>query len=118
MREQVTAADCRSCGACCGAADEDEGAASVDATDRERMGQRRVQLYVLGSTTAAQWKRQRSGPCAGREALLCSALRGSLFERVSCAMYDVRPSVCRDFVPGSDRCLAVRRLMREAMHDG
>ena len=115
-REQVTAADCRSCGACCwGGEDSGDGIASVEPADRERMGPRRVRLHVLGEATAAAWKPQRLGVLAGHKALVCSALRGSLFSRVSCAVYAVRPEVCRRYEPGSRRCLDARRALREVI---
>jgi Fe-S-cluster containining protein len=101
--------NCQSCGACCGAGSEMEGAASVDQADMDRMGPARVHLYVLGTTTTAEWRRQRGGPLAGQEALVCSALRGDVFERVSCAMYESRPTVCRQFEAGSTGCHAARR---------
>jgi Fe-S-cluster containining protein len=35
--------------------------------------------------------------------------------RVSCRIYATRPKVCRDFKPGSKRCIAARREM-ESRH--
>lgn len=82
------------------------------------MGRRVVRLHVVEqhghAMTRSVWKQQRSGPVAGREALVCSALRGSLMSRVSCGVYDVRPQVCRGYQPGSRRCLEARRALREA----
>ena len=119
MREQVTAADCQSCGACCWAPrDDGDGIASVEPPEAATMGRRVVRLHVVEqhghAMTRSVWKQQRSGPVAGREALVCSALRGSLMSRVSCGVYDVRPQVCRGYQPGSRRCLEARRALREA----
>ncbi|MDN8032124.1 hypothetical protein QZN17_26515 [Burkholderia multivorans] len=32
----------------------------------------------------------------------CVALAGKIGQRVSCLVYEHRPSVCREFMPGSD----------------
>lgn len=39
----------------------------------------------------------------------CVALQGEVGARVRCAVYDQRPPVCRDVVPGDQRCLEARR---------
>ena len=38
----------------------------------------------------------------------CIALQGRLGEWVSCAIYDRRPSPCREVTPGDRHCLAAR----------
>ena len=45
----------------------------------------------------------------------CAALDGKLGERVSCTIYELRPSGCRAVVPGSKEC---RRDRRERGIDG
>jgi uncharacterized protein len=46
----------------------------------------------------------------------CSALRGRIGERVSCAIYEFRPAACREFAPlaavgrGDEACGEARRL--------
>jgi Fe-S-cluster containining protein len=39
----------------------------------------------------------------------CSALRGQIGVATSCAVYAVRPDVCRACLPGDDACLTARR---------
>ena len=39
----------------------------------------------------------------------CAALRGTVGESVSCACYQGRPRVCREFEPGEERCNEMRR---------
>jgi Fe-S-cluster containining protein len=39
----------------------------------------------------------------------CSALVGKLGSRAQCSVYQNRPLVCREFQPGSEDCLTVRR---------
>ncbi len=40
----------------------------------------------------------------------CVNLGGELGKRVGCSVYDVRPTACRDFEAGSDRCREYRRM--------
>lgn len=110
--------DCRECGACCWKpVDDAYGVATVLAMDKALMGARRVKLHVLNEETRAEWKLQRSGPLKGREALVCSALRGSLMSRCSCAIYTVRPLVCSSFAPGSRRCMEAREEVLELIEE-
>ncbi len=39
----------------------------------------------------------------------CVALEGTIGENVACRIYETRPSMCRHFEAGSDRCHALRR---------
>jgi len=39
----------------------------------------------------------------------CVALGGEIGIKVSCAVYDARPMVCREFVPGTQYCAQVRQ---------
>lgn len=39
----------------------------------------------------------------------CAALVGELGSRVQCSVYANRPLVCREFQPGSEDCIMVRR---------
>lgn len=39
----------------------------------------------------------------------CIALAGTVGEHVRCRIYEVRPQVCRDFVPGSACCIEAQR---------
>jgi len=38
----------------------------------------------------------------------CRALLGRVGERTACAIYDLRPEVCRDCMPGDDACAMAR----------
>jgi Fe-S-cluster containining protein len=38
----------------------------------------------------------------------CSALAGQVGSHTSCQVYDVRPEVCRDCLPGDPACLIAR----------
>ncbi|MDF1587312.1 YkgJ family cysteine cluster protein [Marinimicrococcus flavescens] len=86
--------DCRTCGACCSysrewprfALESDEALARIP----ERFTDRRLH-------------RMR---CDGER---CSALTGEVGVRTGCAVYEVRPDVCRECQPGDDACLMARR---------
>ena len=39
----------------------------------------------------------------------CSALVGTVGSGAQCSVYSARPLVCREFQPGSEDCLMVRR---------
>ena len=39
----------------------------------------------------------------------CAALAGELGNRAQCSVYANRPLVCREFQPGSEDCVTVRR---------
>lgn len=41
----------------------------------------------------------------------CMALAGTLGKAVSCAIYAVRPIVCRTCMPGDDECLMARERL-------
>lgn len=110
----TAAPDCRTCGACCASLGEESVTiADVSTTDLARMTSRTVRLHVIDDrghvATRATWKAQRSGPYVGMSACVCSALRGSVLARVSCGIYEQRPTPCHDFEAGSRRCLAARK---------
>jgi len=44
--------------------------------------------------------------CAGDR---CTALVGTIGAATSCAVYPVRPEVCRDCEPGDGECVTARR---------
>ena len=95
--------DCQTCGACCST---DLWSITVQPTDqtprhltrsvRNRMG--------YGRFEAEDGIRCMHDDDDGR----CVALRGEIGVSVGCSCYGRRPSACRDFVVGSDDCLAAR----------
>ena len=42
----------------------------------------------------------------------CSALAGEVGNRAQCSVYENRPLVCREFQPGSEDCIMVRRQFK------
>ena len=90
----LDASDCTACGACCAfsadwprfSTEEDEELELIPANfvDERRNGMR----------------------CDGDR---CSALVGDVGKSTSCAIYPVRPDVCRVCQPGDEECLMARR---------
>lgn len=113
-RGKVTAAACRSCGACCIAPYDQETFANVTPADEKRIGQQLVRLHVVDGELRTQWRAQRSGPFSGWEMCTCTMLRGSVGRQVSCRIYERRPAVCRTAVKPGDR---VCRMLRAAMDE-
>lgn len=58
---------------------------------------KRVRLDIVADIPAAADRNQ------------CVFLGGVVGSIVTCTIYDVRPSICRRFVPGSDLCLEARQ---------
>jgi hypothetical protein len=96
---------CQSCGACCAAfrvsfycGELDEAGGTVPAGLAEQV----TPVMACMRGTAVQPPR-------------CVALRGTVGEAVSCAIYEFRPSPCREFAPlaavgqGDDACSEARR---------
>jgi Fe-S-cluster containining protein len=83
---------CQSCGACCAYSKEWPRFSTEDDADLERI----PPAFVDGG-------RMR---CNGNR---CSALVGEVGVATSCAVYAVRPEVCRTCQPGDDACGMARR---------
>lgn len=104
-----TAADCGSCGACCVEA----GYVGVSPTDTTPRALTRTTkgLNLSKETMTALgrrcMKRHIGGPCV--------ALEGVVGSNVSCAIYEQRPAVCRQFEAGTPGCLDARERMRSKL---
>jgi Fe-S-cluster containining protein len=88
------ASPCRSCGACCSFAPDWPRFTLEDDADLQRIPGRFVAADLSGMR------------CDGNR---CSALRGEVGVATSCAVYEVRPDVCRACEPGDDACAMARR---------
>ena len=90
----IAADDCRSCGACC-------------ATSRD------WPRFTLEDDAALE--RIPAGlvdPGLGRMRSIgerCAALDGDIGRSTRCTIYEIRPLVCRDCMPGDDACRIARR---------
>lgn len=95
--------DCLTCGVCCAAMlcvgvrpGEEKRISAEDYWDITAQGEN-------GEILVDRYLRRNA------ETLACSALDGALGERVGCRIYEQRPSMCRHFEAGSDKCHALRR---------
>ena len=101
--------DCRTCGACCGPSEDQSLFVDVTARDVARLSRRYARMSthhrggMVSSSLALPTKRNHNG-------VVCVALRGTVGKRVSCAIYDRRPTACREAIkPGDRNCRALRR---------
>ena len=85
---------CQSCGACC-AYSRNWPRFSTESDD------------ALGLIPAEFVNESLSGMrCEGER---CSALKGKVGEATACGIYEVRPEVCRECMPGDAECTMARR---------
>lgn len=99
--------DCQACGACCVHLGPYDGNAYVYLDQDEARRMRRLGLPViqgvLGSPCLA------AAPHDGAWGFpACVAFEGELGKRCGCAVYEERPSVCREFAMGSELCREAR----------
>jgi hypothetical protein len=99
--------DCRACGACCcnpaqNRADGFHDWVEVKRRDAILREPELVRRFVILNAEGAPHLRLAPG---GR----CAALEGRVGRRVSCTIYEHRPSPCRRVQPGDARCLEYRR---------
>ncbi|MEZ5427227.1 MAG: YkgJ family cysteine cluster protein [Pyrinomonadaceae bacterium] len=99
--EDAPVPDCLTCGACCGSLicvglSPGNPISSNDYWDITREGKN-------GPFTVDRFIRR------NEEDFSCTALEGTIGEMVGCRLYQERPSMCRNFEAGSDRCHALRR---------
>ncbi len=100
--------DCQACGACCCNTDENRAEKYLDYVEITP----RAALYrrpdLVRKLTVLNAKGERHMKLRGA-AQRCAALSGVLGVRVSCTIYELRPSSCRVVKPGSRECLRDRR---------
>jgi len=85
---------CRSCGACCSYSAEWPRFSTEDDADLDRIPR------VLVDDEQVRMR------CNGNR---CAALLGEVGVSTSCAVYAVRPQVCRACLPGDEACQMARR---------
>ncbi len=90
---------CTSCGACC-------ASFRVDFSTQELDSENGSVPCGLTDTLSSSIARMR-----GTDHLpaRCAALTGTLGKHTGCAIYEWRPSPCREFEEGSDACAQARR---------
>ena len=85
--------DCRTCGACCSYAPE-----WPRFTLESDLALARIPTALINAAGTGI-------RCSGDR---CGALAGTVGGSVSCGIYNVRPDVCRDCLPGDDACHMAR----------
>lgn len=68
----------------------------------------RQELLDVFDDCGVTWNCMRMEIPEGRTQPQCVALRGQLGEAVECSIYENRPTVCREFEPGSKECRDAR----------
>lgn len=126
--------DCRTCGACCVGFQERGTFCDLTAEDIKRLS-KSFALRAVGSDTPiglllleavqgvpisgvlkTKELKVRTGPLKGYRLNTCVALKGSVLNRVTCAIYKNRPAVCRNAIqPGDSNCREVRKAFRAAI---
>jgi len=91
---ELTASECRACGACCSFSPDWPRFSLESDADLDRIPQEYADR---------QHGRMR---CSGNR---CAALVGDVGISTACAIYAVRPDVCRACLPGDDTCQVARR---------
>ncbi len=89
---------CTNCGACCACFRVDFAVYELD--DMGGTVPAGLTVEVNGSTC-----RMRG---TDHVPIRCAALTGTLGQKVSCGIYEWRPSPCREFAEGSDACTRAR----------
>lgn len=102
----MSSLDCTTCGACCCNPQEnrDEGYGfyvKLLPADALLQDEKKVKRYVTFEGNVPHMRLN--------EGDRCIALAGKLGKKVRCTIYDERPTTCRKFTAGSDRCLQYRR---------
>src|SRR6516225_11284201 len=91
---ELTASECRACGACCSFSPEWPRFSLESDADLDQI----PRAYVDREHGRMQ--------CSGNR---CAALVGHVGISTACAIYAVRPDVCRACLPGDDSCQMARR---------
>jgi uncharacterized protein len=94
---EFTGLECRACGACCSFSSEWPRFSLESDADLDQI----PNAYVDGDLGRMR--------CRGDR---CSALVGDVGISTACAIYAVRPEVCRACLPGDDSCKIARRRFK------
>jgi uncharacterized protein len=93
LAEASAAFDCQSCGACCAYSADWPRFSTEEDAELDRIPEELVAADQSGMR------------CEGGR---CTALRGEVGKQTTCAIYDIRPHVCRACMPGGGDCLMAR----------
>lgn len=102
----VSSLSCTSCGACCGPPGDylPYWAGQLTVKDVLRLPVSYQNKIVQDDNNALLLPTR----ITKKNGVQCIALEGTVGQAVACAIYPDRPACCRDYKPGSDRCLEAR----------
>ena len=112
--------DCQTCGACCSFFCKDDlsdigkrgygifiGDDDVSKLPKQLVVLDQRSLPISGESWTDGWLRGRFTDADGWR---CKALDGQIGKSVACTVYEHRPTTCREFEPGSEKCVEARRM--------
>lgn len=112
MTTKITAADCRSCGACCVSVSPivlSHGYADLTVDDVSQLSRHvRRQLHQVSFDDAPTQHRTAAKELSSGH-YACRYLRGTPGTRCSCTIYETRPEICQTFRVGGTLCRAARQ---------
>lgn len=100
--------DCQTCGACCCNPAENRAEGYRDYVEVRRGEPLLKRRELLKRFTVLNAQAERHLLLKGDDER-CAALQGALGKKVSCQIYELRPSGCHKVVAGGKRCLQYRR---------
>ena len=101
--------DCVTCGACCVSDFNAPDYVHLTDFDLDQLTRVDHQTYVYQERTYGKPLMSMKTSQDGCGNCRCRALQGEVGEKVSCRIYERRPTVCRNFTPGSMECDAARK---------
>jgi len=111
--------DCTRCGICCMDWNVKGDGTYIDLTsdDFERIPVEICGLVLVEDTpglysTKLVLRKTQAGPLYGAYIRRCAAFTGGFLHRCSCSIHDFKPSICRDFVPGNEKCVTMRKIIQ------
>jgi Fe-S-cluster containining protein len=108
--------DCTHCGACCVSDFDAVDYVHMLPQDVERLTEDEQETYVHVERSFGSPQTSMKTSYDSRDNCRCKALRGVLGEQVSCAIYDKRPNVCRNFTAGDSVCDYARQIAFGVSH--
>ena len=120
MKQKITEAVCRSCGACCVSVGDglvlDFGFAHLLDKDVEQVSLHvRAQLQEIDVGGEIRYATHAKQLPSGDYA--CQYLRGTPGSRCSCSIYDTRPQVCRHFRVNGLQCREARLVFETSQEE-
>jgi Fe-S-cluster containining protein len=108
--------DCQSCGACCISDFDAVDYVHLLEEDLARLTPEEIKTYVYTEQTFGSPQSSMKTAYDDQGNCRCKALKGTVGKNVSCAIYDRRPNVCRNFEPEVNICDYARQIAFGVSH--